>query len=429
VTEKSLVVQHNKIIEARYKLSVGEQRLIKLLVSMIEPEDEDFKPYTIRVVDLANLIGVKSGDIYPSVKRTTKRLIGNVLIFKGEDEEDLQVSWLSSAVYHKSKGAVSLRFDPQLKPFLLHLKNHFTAYELGNIIHLKRMYSIRIYELLKQYQPIGRRRFTLESLRDILMLDDGEYKTYNNFKKWVLLPSQKELKEKTDISFTWEEEKEWRNVVAIKFIIKSQKRPQGALSERELIKDAETEEMNLDNGAVSALVGLGITQRVAEELAGEYDEDYIQAKIAYAEAQRREGRVKSLPGFVVEAIRNGYRDSQAEERRRKEEAAKLEADKEARRREWEKMKVRWNAWKAERAEAHIAAMDAKARECEKAAWLASIADNFAMMNLVKKSRENEERHFRIYVAGKMDGLGLPEWVRAVGVDLSPFAEFARLDQL
>jgi len=39
VSNTSLVVQHNKIVEAKYKLSIGEQRLVKLLISMIEKND------------------------------------------------------------------------------------------------------------------------------------------------------------------------------------------------------------------------------------------------------------------------------------------------------------------------------------------------------------------------------------------------------
>ena len=46
--EKAIpVVQHNKLIEARYSLTVGEQRLIMVMASKIKSTDEDFREYTI----------------------------------------------------------------------------------------------------------------------------------------------------------------------------------------------------------------------------------------------------------------------------------------------------------------------------------------------------------------------------------------------
>jgi len=99
MTEKSLVVQHNKIIEARYKLSVGEQRLVKVLVSMIEPHDEDFKIYRIAIVDLAKLLGITDKDFYAKVKLWSRKLVSSLFVFKCEVEDELQLSWLSSAEY------------------------------------------------------------------------------------------------------------------------------------------------------------------------------------------------------------------------------------------------------------------------------------------------------------------------------------------
>jgi plasmid replication initiation protein len=418
MSEKTLVVQHNAVVEARYKLTVEEQRLIKTLVSQIQRSDEDFKVYEIRVIDLAKLIGIHDEYYYTRIKKLTKTLRDNSLCFTNENGDEVQTGWLSSAVYRKGKGSVELRFDPVLKPYLLQLKTLFMSYELGNILRLKGMYSIRIYELLKQYETIGRRRFLLEELKHILKID-SEYQQYRDFKKFVLAPSQNEISEKTDISYSIDEIKKGRKVIALIFEIKSKKK-----ARENKAKKATPSEKKTGNQIVDQLVNLGIIQKTAEELVGEYSEEHIQAEIAYAEAQCKEGKVKNLAGFVVEAIRNGYRDNQAEERQRKEEAAKLEADKEAKRKEWEKMKTRWNAWKAEQVKAHIAAMDAEALERERAAFRESFKGS-VMAKTVFANQDNEARHFRIYVTGKMEGLGVSEWARAVKVDLSPFIEFVR----
>ena len=246
MSDKKLVVQHNKIIEARYRLSIGEQRLIKWLVSTIEADDEDFKKYRIHVIELADLLDIKRKDFYDAVKLATKKLIGNVLTFE-MNSDTIQTSWLATAQYHKGNGVVDLQFSPVLKPFLLQLKRNFTSYELGNVIHLKRIYSIRLYELLKQYERIGRRRFLIEDLRNIFMVDESQYKLYQDFKKYILLAAQEELREKTDIDFDMIEERKWKTCVAIEFIIKPQVRPQKAIKNDEIIENNKLPEGSPSN--------------------------------------------------------------------------------------------------------------------------------------------------------------------------------------
>ncbi|MRB31447.1 RepB family plasmid replication initiator protein, partial [Bacillus thuringiensis] len=56
------------------------------------------------------------------------------------------------------------------------------------------------------------------------------YPNYTNFKQRVLNPSQKELNQKTDISFEFEEIKSGRKVKKIRFIIRSQKRKSADLA-------------------------------------------------------------------------------------------------------------------------------------------------------------------------------------------------------
>ena len=98
---------------------------------------------------------------------------------------------------------------------------------------LKSSYSIRIFELLKQYEPLKKRKIDLEELRKLVgtteIDQNGEiikedYPLYGHFKSRVIVPAQKELKQKTDIYFNFTEIKEGRKVVAIEFEIKENTR-------------------------------------------------------------------------------------------------------------------------------------------------------------------------------------------------------------
>ena len=156
---QALVTKHNKLIQARYALSLQEKRLILWLVSAIRPGDTDFHSYRVSVRTLAELLGLeKNKNIYAQVAAVTRRLMRRVIEIETLDEQHLlQIHWLSSAEYHRGQGSVELCFDPKLKPYLLHLKDQFTSIALHYAIQLKSLYAIRLYELLKQYQRLKQR--------------------------------------------------------------------------------------------------------------------------------------------------------------------------------------------------------------------------------------------------------------------------------
>jgi len=136
------------------------------------------------------------------------------------EERLVQVQWLSQADYNYKKGTIELTLHKFLTPYLLELKKEFTSYHLKNVSKLKGRYSIRIYELLKQYERLQERTLTMEDLRHKLGAT-SIYPAYGNFKQRVILPSQKQINKKSDITFEFQEIKQGRAVKEIKFFIKT----------------------------------------------------------------------------------------------------------------------------------------------------------------------------------------------------------------
>ncbi|MGF1438114.1 replication initiation protein [Bacillus thuringiensis] len=222
IKENNIVSKSNTLIEANSRLNLVEQKMLLCLASNIEPNDRDFKTYTFPIRQFHDLLGLSGSTKYTELSKITKELLSKVIEIRA-GEELIQVSWLSSAIYNRNKGTIDMRFDPLLKPFLLELSSKFTSYRLANVVKLKSTYAIRIYELLKQYEDLKERTISLENLRYYLDAMDV-YPNYANFKQRVLKPSQKELEQKTDISFQFEEIKIGRKVQKIRFIIRSQKK-------------------------------------------------------------------------------------------------------------------------------------------------------------------------------------------------------------
>lgn len=218
--KSGIVRKSNFLIEASYKLSVIEQKVILALITTLKAEDNQFAAYPFRIKDLVSLLGVTSPNEYKYLGKITKNLLERVLVLKTE-EVVLQTHWLSSAKYIKGEGIVELKFDSEIKPFLLTLKKCFTNYPLRYALQLRSQFSIRLYELLKQYEKIGQRNFEVEDLKRLLGISSKQYQQYADFKKRVVLTAQKELAGKTDITFKFEEIKRGHGVGQIRFYIKS----------------------------------------------------------------------------------------------------------------------------------------------------------------------------------------------------------------
>lgn len=254
--DKNYIVKKSNyfIMNCSYDLSLEEQKLILTLASMVQPEDEDFKPYKFRINEFMELLGVDTKTKYTEIPKITKELMKKV--FEIEEEDTLiQTAWLSSATYKKGSGMVELEFSPRLKPYMVKLNGLFTQYKLANILSMKSKYSPRVYEILKcnEFKKQGYIEIEVEELRKLLKADNI-YPRYNDFKRKVLEQTQKELKRISDISFDFEEVKTGRKVTALRFYIYSNKERiiNKTISIDEVSisvsEDMEQEEMNLEYG-------------------------------------------------------------------------------------------------------------------------------------------------------------------------------------
>ena len=209
------------IMNSSYDLSLEEQKIILTLSSMVQPDDEEFKPYKFRIADFMELLGVETQTKYTEIPKITKELMKKVFEIQ-EGDTLIQTAWLSGAKYKKGSGEVELTFSSYLKPYMLKLGSMFTQYKLANVLSMKSKYSPRIYEILKcnEFKKQGYIQITIDDLRKLLKAETI-YPLYANFKQKLLIPTQKELKKLSDIYFDFEEIKTGRKVTAIRFYIHS----------------------------------------------------------------------------------------------------------------------------------------------------------------------------------------------------------------
>lgn len=202
--------QSNALIEAAYRVTLTQKRLLITTISTIRPEDSDFKEYKININRFADIFKIKGKSIYEHVRKATDGLLSSPLKII-DDDELLQTNWISSARYKKGSPFVMIRIDPNLKKHLLqlHLKGGYTKGFLEQVIYLNSIYAIRFYELFAQYIPlIKKREFKIEEIKAHLGIKENEYTSYGHFKDRVLNRAIYEVNSVTNLEVDWPPEDE-----------------------------------------------------------------------------------------------------------------------------------------------------------------------------------------------------------------------------
>ena len=219
LVKNAVVTRSNKLIEARYKLSVIEQKIIYAIVSIIDSrQEQDFPEIKFNVKDLAEFCGIPKKNAYRDIEESTRTLLSKVIVIS-ELKRKIQTHWVQSAIY--DTGTVVFELDKKLKPYLLELKSQFTSIKISELISFKSQYSGRVFELLYQHRSFGQRNFTLTELKELLCLDKTEYTAYNDFRRFVIEPVVKDINKSTSLDVGYEVEKNGLKVVAINFFIHS----------------------------------------------------------------------------------------------------------------------------------------------------------------------------------------------------------------
>lgn len=221
------VVKHNDIIQkSRFSLSLVEQKTINFLISLIKPKEyypNQIQPfeYDFQIQDYCKICGIdyKSGENYKLVRDTLKSLRDKSIIIQLENGTETSVSWINKFWSNKGKGYAKIRFDEDIAPYIFDLCNNTTRYELLNVLPMKSKYSVRLYELCRSWSGLKVKVYTIEEIKRLLNIKQGELSRYPDFRRRVLETSQKEINNLTDLNVIFEPIKKGRKVIKIKFII------------------------------------------------------------------------------------------------------------------------------------------------------------------------------------------------------------------
>ena len=400
--ELEIIKKDNRLIQARYRVGLHEQRILYAVLGAIRVDDKGFDTYTIDLRQLAQMHGITaSNDLYRQIQEAAEQLLVTIVdISMGNRTR--KTTWLNYVEYVAGEAELKVTIHEKLKPYLLQLKANFTQYQLAAVANFKNSYSIRFYELLKMRQNMGKGgqfyiEYSILELKELLGIPLDEYKKTDDLKKRVIEPALKEIDAQTDLKIVFmppEYPKKGRAIYAVKIVAEPKKQRMLAIEDPKDITPQESQPEQRPK-AVQALLDFGFSESEARALVRTHKGEKVTQALAYV-AQKRQERELKDPCAYMRTILKGdggekwaKQQQEAQESRQKrlfEERQQANAEAERAERERAETKQAQTAFEALEPDEQEALLDAFLDELE-----ASNA-NAMMLDRFHKGREKGEAH-------------------------------------
>lgn len=223
MSKNLIIVKSNNLIEASYKLTLDEMRILLLTIGKIDPELQNHhRDFEFTVAEFADRFGVDEKVAYQQVQTAVDKLGGRWAVLEDTPKVRRKAIFLTDQTYFKGEGRFQIVLHEKLMPFVSDIKRKFTKYNLEYVAKFNGFHSIRLYEILAQFRETGWREVALSNLKEWLQVSD-KYDRYNNFNQRVLTPAIKEINEKSDLLINVEQIKRGRTIHVLKFVINQKK--------------------------------------------------------------------------------------------------------------------------------------------------------------------------------------------------------------
>jgi plasmid replication initiation protein len=143
----------------------------------------------------------------------------SILLEKIELNEIWEINVCSTAKYNKKEGRITVEFTDRIMPYLSQVKQKFVLYNLKEIANFGSLYTTRLYELIQEFKDTGYMIKSVVQLREAFAVGN-DFKKYNDFKKRTFEHACQEINDNYKLNLGFEEIKEGRKVVAVKFVFK-----------------------------------------------------------------------------------------------------------------------------------------------------------------------------------------------------------------
>ncbi|WGM03791.1 replication initiation protein [Arsenophonus nasoniae] len=227
------LVQSNDLIEASYKLTRNEMRLLILALSRIDSKISNPGRITLYPKEFIEMFNTNEQKVWVTMRDALIGLMKKQIEFFRLDNKAKKtihmVNWLDDASFYKKQedcSKLSLCFSRSVEPYLFELKGNFTVCSVEAVQKLTNPIALRIYWILLSYIRKAKNREHKKGKKlDVytLMMPIHHFraifpnlsKSFDDLKKRTLIPAFEQIQSLTDISLNWRTIKTGRSITDI----------------------------------------------------------------------------------------------------------------------------------------------------------------------------------------------------------------------
>ena len=219
------VTKANYLVEASYSLTLQEQRLILACLSKIDSRAEPAKEITLLASEYSELMNVDIKNAHRELQKASQKLYERSIVVK-DPEKIKEFRWIQKKIhYQKGEGKIKLFWSDDVLTYIGQLKRRFTTYRLADVASLSTSYSIRLYELLMQFNSTKQRSISVDDFRSLFQLND-KYPLFRDLNKRVIKPAVKEINSSSNLEVFYSTTKKGKNIVELHFDFQEKKQIQ-----------------------------------------------------------------------------------------------------------------------------------------------------------------------------------------------------------
>ena len=217
------VVKSNDIVDASYRLSLNEQRLILMCIAQIKKGQsiDDRQQFIVNAHEFSSTFRMALPNAYRDLQMVADKLYDRSVTINNPDPnnpklEQTKTRWINSIGYIPGDGELMITFAGPIIPYISMLEGRFTRYSIYSISDMNSTYGMRFYELMQKWKSESgieknKKEVKLADLKSQLDLDT-KYKSIKDFKKYVLEPALKDINTYSDIKASYTQRKTGRRV-------------------------------------------------------------------------------------------------------------------------------------------------------------------------------------------------------------------------
>lgn len=224
------VYKNKKLNNANFgTYNLNDYQVFLQLVSKIGGVDELGKylqtehlqrEHTITAKEFSQQFNIDINTAYGVLKRASNKLARTAITLEQPELSQIwDIAICEISKYNLKDGSLTIKFTESIMPYLAQVKEKFVLYNLKDVANFGSLYSTRLWELIQEFKDTGWVLKSVDQLRESFAVGK-KFTLYADFKRKTFGHAVEEINSQYEIDLKFEEIKDGRKVVALRFEFK-----------------------------------------------------------------------------------------------------------------------------------------------------------------------------------------------------------------